>query len=212
MPNETRGILAIPSLSAEFMFFSRLLENCLTQFEFKTCVSIFSSLFWEQRCWQAVKICQKLNKSLTWTHINTHTHTLSLFFLWVLVIWQWPSGSFFLHLCQSDPFLPSATSNCSMSQTYVWWQGDKRTIAARDLQTHCRYDTGPCSPVCLLPIAYVSHCFFCFFSSPESDVFHQIWLSDDVKLICASFFSILASVCHPESASVSLTNFYWMCT
>lgn len=94
-----------------------------------------------------------INHSLE--HIQTHTHTFSLFFLWVLVIWQWPSGSFFLHLCQSDPFLPSATSNCSMSQTYVWWQGDKRTIAARDLQTHCRYDTGPCSPVCLLPIAYV---------------------------------------------------------
>lgn len=93
-------------------------------------LSFFSSLFWEQCCWQAVKICQKLNTSLTWTHINTHTFSLSFFFLWVLVIWQWPSGSFFLHLCQSDPFLPSATSNCSMSQTYVWWQGDKRTIAA----------------------------------------------------------------------------------
>lgn len=57
------------------------------------------------------------------------------------------------------------------------------------------------------------HGFFCFFSSSESDVFHQIWLSDDVKLICACFFfSILASVCHPESASVSLTHFYWMYT
>lgn len=73
-----------------------------------------------------------------------------------------------------------------MSQTYVRWQGDKRTVAARDLQTHTnRYDTGPFLLVYLLPTADVI-----INTSPEdshlgdSTKHHDYWLLSESSWGC----------------------------
>lgn len=93
--HECEAILEIHWLSLEFVICSWLLEHFMTQFKFRTCcVTEFSERARNVvgKLLKSVKI--QLHLSLTQTATYTHKRILSHFFLWVLVIWQWPSGSF----------------------------------------------------------------------------------------------------------------------
>lgn len=64
-------------------------ENLMIQFKFSLlCCRIFG------RKVASVKIYRNSTISLFYSDRHIHTHIFSRFFLWVLVFWQWPSGSF----------------------------------------------------------------------------------------------------------------------